>query len=126
MGDLRPRVAALSLWEGVSTSNLDQTLIPFQGLVGDCWALLRGDLRAVFPTTTPAHPSRFVILQPSNAMWMGDLWEGVVVPTLTELLAHTPTYPNGWRNPMSRNLVEAYLRRNLTASRWLPLVNFSG
>lgn len=109
----------------VSTSNLDQTLIPFQGLVGNCWSLLRGDMRAVFSNTTPAHPSRFVVLQPSNTMWQGDLWEAVVVPTLTELLANPPTYVDGWRNPMSRNLVEAYLRRNLTASRWLPLVNFS-
>ncbi len=110
----------------MSTSNLDQTIIPFQGLVQDCWALLKGDLRVVFPTTTPAHPSRFVLLQPSNSKWMGDLWEAVVVPTLTELVAITPTYVNGWRNPMSRNLVEAYLRRNLTASLWLPMVNFSG
>lgn len=81
---------------------------------------------AGFPTTTPAHPSRYVVLQPTNSFWQGDLWQDVVVPTLTELLANTPTYENGWRNPLARNLVEAYLRRSLKASRWLPLVNFSG
>jgi hypothetical protein len=100
--------------------------IPFQTLVNDCWSLLRGDLRVVFPTTTPAHPSRVVLLQPSNSSWRGDFWQEVVVPTLTELLANPPPYVNGWWNPLARNLVVAYLRRNLAASRWNPLVNFSG
>ena len=109
----------------MSTPDLDQTSIPFQVLVGDCWALLKGTVSATFPTTTPAHPSRFVILQPSGSRWMGEFWQDLVVPTLTALLANPPTATGGWSTPMGRNLVEATFRSSLTGTRWYPFVNFS-
>jgi hypothetical protein len=100
------------------------TLLSFRGLVDNCWGLLRGDLLATFPLGSRAHPSREVNLQPYGYVWPGDFWEGAVVPSLAELVVVTPPYQFGWRNPLARNLVEAYLRRTLTGSVWSSWVDF--
>jgi hypothetical protein len=102
-----------------------RTLLPFRGLVDNCWSLLRGDLFVSFPTSSRSHPSREVCLQPIGYIWPGDFWEGLVVPTLDRLLQNPPTYQFGWRNPLARGLVEAYLRRSLTGSVWSSWVDFS-
>lgn len=102
-----------------------QELLPFGELVTQCWGLLKLSLRTTFPTTTRAHPSRVVVIDPGSFIWPGDFWQEVVVPTLTALLEAPPTYQDGWQNPMARSLVEGYLRRTLTTSRWQQLVDYT-
>ena len=104
----------------------DRSDIPFKRLVQDCWSLLKGDCYAVFPTTVRSHPSQVVYLEPVNMDegWYGPFWEEVVVPVLSELVLHTPTYTNGWKNFQSKGTVEAYLRRGLTGSSWASSVDY--
>lgn len=99
--------------------------LPFRELVNQCWGLLRLTLRATFPTTTRAHPSNFVLIEPIGSHWPSDFWQEVVVPTMAQLLVKPPTYQDGWSNPMSRALVEGYLRRSLMGSSWQPMVDFT-
>lgn len=101
-----------------------ESLIPFGQLVNQCWGLLKQTLTATFPSSSRSHPSQRVIVQPGGVTYPGDFWQGVVVPTLSELIGVTPTYQDGWNNPMARTLVAGYLRRNLLASSWAVWVDF--
>jgi len=103
----------------------DRILLPFKTLVDQCWGILKGILGATFPTTTPAHPSRYVLVQPGMTSWPGNFWKDIVVPTMANLLAHPPPYVDRWFNPMARSLVEAYLRQTLQGSPWLTLMDFT-
>ena len=104
----------------------ENTIYPLQTLVDHCWGMLKGTARVTFPTTTPAHPSRYVVMQPQYVWYLRDFWEAVMVPTIANLLDHPPTCVNGWWNPMMRTTVEAYLRQTLTANpSWLTWVDLS-
>lgn len=101
-----------------------ESLLPFGQLVDQCWGLLKQTLTAGFPSSSRSHPSRWVVIEPGGITYPGDFWQGVVVPTLSELIPITPAYQAGWKNPMARDLVAGYLRRNLSASSWAQWVDF--
>lgn len=103
---------------------LVQSPIPFRNLVDQCWGLLKESLFVSFPSTSRSNPSEWVEVGPGRIAYPGDFWEGVVVPTLSELIRVTPTYQGGWTNPMSKSLVEGYLRRNLRGSSWGVWVDY--
>lgn len=104
---------------------LVQDLIPFQPLVDQCWGILKQNLSVSFPSASRSHPSQWVQVGTGGIAYPWDFWQGVIVPTLSELIGATPTYSEGWKNPMARNLVEGYLRRNLTGSSWVVWIDFT-
>jgi hypothetical protein len=101
-------------------------LVPFPVMVDHCWGVLKQSLVATFPTTTRAHPSSWVYIQPGRFSYPGEFWQGLSVPVLTQLVGVTPPYRDGWKNPMARNLVDAYLRKALVGSPWAPFVTGTG
>lgn len=100
-------------------------ITPYRQLVDQCWGLLKGSLSVAFPSSSRSHPSRQVWVVPIGVSYPWDFWQGVVVPTLDELVEVTPPYEGGWNNPMARTLVDGYLRRTLQGSAWAPWVNFN-
>lgn len=104
---------------------LIQALIPFRTLVDQCWGILNQTCYLSFPSTSRSKPSEWVLVGPSGTSYPGDFWQGVIVPTLSELIGVTPSYPGGWTNPMARTLVEGYLRKNLRDSPWEVWIEFA-
>lgn len=104
---------------------LVQTLIPFRPLVDQCWGILKQTAYLSFPSTSRSNPSEWVFVGPSGSPYPGDFWQGVIVPTFSELIGVTPPYSGGWTNPMAKTLVEAYLRKNLQGSSWLVWIDFT-
>lgn len=102
-----------------------QALIPYQRLVDQCWGILKQTLSIGFPSSSRSHPSSGVRVFPSGVEYPWDFWEGVVAPTLSNLIGVTPPYQNGWNNPMARTLVDGYLRKNLSGSSWSVWIDFS-
>ena len=94
-------------------------ILPYQQLVDQCWGLLKGNLSVAFPSSSRSHPSQRVVVVPLGSTYPWDFWQGVVVPTLDELIGVTPSYVDGWNNPMARTVVDGYLRRTLRGSVWV-------
>jgi hypothetical protein len=110
---------------GKRVSALLQALIPFQPLVDQCWGLLKRTSYLAFPSTSRSNPSEWVRVGRGEGSYPGDFWQGVAVPTLSELIGVSPSYSGGWANPMARALVESYLRKNLKTSPWEVWIDFA-
>lgn len=96
----------------------------FDRLVDDCWGVLRGQKRILYPGTDRSAPARRVMIVPGNLMgWSWDLWDQIAHPSLNDLYYHrTPRNP-GWVAPESRDVVVQVLRTNLTGSSWRHLLS---
>ena len=104
-----------------------RVIVDFGLMVDDCWGILRGQGRPLFPGTGTGAPARVVYVDPGNLMvgWDWDLWQEVIAPLLEDLVSHGDP-AGGWGRPESRDLVEARARASLMASPWNGRVRWGG